>query len=324
MKGPTMSDLRGAVIGAGNMGRHHARIMSQCEGVELVCIVDTDLEAARGLCDQWGGTPLSSVDDLPPVDVALIATPTEYHEAIALELIGRGVSLLIEKPLAESPAAARRIVEASRAAGVTLAVGHVERFNPAVQELKRRLKDPRMISIERLSPFPARIKDSVIYDLTVHDIDLACWLADSELTELNATGSVTLSDKTDVVSTQLKFASSCIATLQTSRITQDKVRRITVSEPERFFKVDMLRQDIEITRSARVENIMEDGRATYTQETIREIPTISGGGEPLRIEQEDFYRAVREGRAPMVTGEDGLRAVELVERIEELAGAPSY
>jgi len=295
--------------------------MSQCEGVELAYVVDTNITAARELCAQWGGEALPSANELTHIDIAIVAVPTHLLEKVALELIDRKVNLLIEKPLADSPQAARRIVEAACEAGVVLAVGHVERFNPAIQELKRRLSKPKMISIERLSPYPARIKDSVVYDLTVHDVDLACWLAESEPVELHAIGTTILSDKTDVASTQIKFANECIATLQTSRITQDKVRRIEVSETERFFKVDMLKQNIEIKRSARVENKMENGRTTYTQETISEIPTIARGGEPLRLEQEDFYHAVRCGGEPMVTGADGLRAVELVDQIEKLTAA---
>jgi len=295
--------------------------MSQCPDVKLAYVVDTNVTTARDLCAQWGGEALSSINELPQIDVAIVAVPTQFHEEIALKLIERGVNLLVEKPLANNPEAARRIVEAAREASVVLAVGHVERFNPAVQELKRRLSKPQMISIERLSPYSPRIKDSVIYDLTVHDIDLACWLAESEPTELHAVGTTILSDKVDVASTQLKFTNGCIATLQTSRITQDKIRRILVSETERFFKVDMLKQDIEIKRSARVENKMEGGRTTYTQETISEIPTITTGGEPLRLEQENFYHAVRSGSLPLVTGADGLRAVELIDQIEKLTAA---
>jgi len=316
-----MDTLRGAVIGSGNMGRHHVRIMSQCEGVELAYVVDTNVTTARELCGQWGGEALPSIDELSPIDIAIVAVPTQFHEEVALALIERKVNLLIEKPLADSPEAARRIVDAAKKAGIVLAVGHVERFNPAIQELKRRLTKPQMISIERLSPYPSRIKDSVVYDLTVHDADLACLLANSEPAEVHAIGAKILSDKVDIASTQIKFTNGCIATLQTSRITQDKVRRIVVSETDRFFKVDMLKQDIEIKRSARVENKTEDGRTTYTQETISELPGIASGGEPLRIEQEDFYHAVRNGSNPMVTGADGLRAVELVDQIEKLTAA---
>jgi len=313
-----MALLSGAVIGSGNMGRHHTRIMSQCSDAELAYVVDTNITAARELCAQWGGKALASVGELPPVDIAVIAVPTQFHEEIALELIANKTHLLIEKPLAASPEAAQRIVDAANNAGVTLAVGHVERFNPAVQELRRRLREPKMISIERLSPYPSHIKDSVIYDLTVHDIDLACWLANSEPEQIHAAGLVVLSDKVDIVSVQIEFESRCIATLQTSRITQDKVRRISVSETERFFKIDMLKQDIEIKRSARVENKTEDGKTTYSQETINEIPTIASGGEPLRLEQEDFYQAVLNNKPPMVTGAEGLRAVRIVEYIENL------
>ncbi len=316
-----MQSLHGAVIGAGNMGRHHARIMSQLEGVNLDYIVDTDATAARDLCAQWGGTPLASINEMPPIDVAIIAVPTHLHEDVAQTLIQRKTHLLIEKPLASSPAAAARIVRAAEDAGIVLAVGHVERFNSALRELKQRLKDPQMISIERLSPFQPRIKDSVIYDLTVHDVDIACWLADSEPCKINAIGSSVLSNKVDVASAQIRFESGCIATLQTSRITQDKVRRILVSEPKRFFATDLLKQTLEIKRSARVENTTEEGRTTYSQETITEIPTLTIGGEPLRLEQEDLYRAIHTQSSPLVSGVDGLRAVEIIDQIERIATA---
>jgi len=316
-----MATLRGAVIGSGNMGRHHVRIMSQSKEAELAYVVDTNITAARDLCAQWGGEALSSIDELPKIDVAVVAVPTQFHKEIALELIRRKVNLLIEKPLADNPKAAQEIVDAANQAGIVLAVGHVERFNPAVQELKQRLDDPKMISIERLSPYQPRIKDSVIYDLTVHDVDLACWLAGSEPIAIQAIGSAVFSNKIDVASAQIKFASGCIATLQTSRITQDKVRRILVSEPERFINVDMLKQDIEIKRSARVENKTEDGHTVYSQETISEIPTITVSGEPLCLEQENLYCAIATKSKPLVTGDEGLRAVELVNQIEKLANA---
>jgi len=315
-----MSRLRGAVFGAGNMGRHHIRIMSQHPDVELVGIVDPDAERAQPLADEWGAPIFASLDDLPEIDVAVIVTPTQYHSEIALPLIEKGVHLLIEKPLAETPEKARRIVDAAKEKGVTLAVGHVERFNPAIKSLASLSTDPKMISIERLSPYTPRIKDSVVYDLTVHDVDLACWLAKGTPVKVVASGTKVFSDTIDAASTIILFDNGCVATIQTSRATHDKVRRITISEPDRYFIADTLRQEVEIKREAEVSYKSNDGDKApmFTQSSVVEIPTLQKGGEPLRLEQDDFYDAVLNNREPLVPGEDALRAVELVEQIEQL------
>jgi len=316
-----MSKLRGAVFGAGNMGRHHIRIMSQHPDVELVGIVDPDIERAQPLADQWGASVYASIDEAPDIDVAIVVTPTQYHAEIALPLIEKGIHLLIEKPLAETPEVAQRIVDAAKEKGVILAVGHVERFNPAIKSLSSLSTDPKLISIERLSPYTPRIKDSVIYDLTVHDVDLACWLAKGNPEKVSASGARVFSDTIDAASTVIRFDNGCIATIQTSRVTQDKVRRITISEPERYFSADTLRQEVEIKREAEVSYRRDDNEITFTQASVVEIPTLQKGGEPLRLEQDDFYDAVLNNRRPLVSGEDGLRAVELVEQIEKLCNA---
>jgi len=292
--------------------------MSQHPDVDLVGIVDPDIERAQALGEQWDAPVFASVDELPDIDVAIIVTPTQYHAEIALPLIEKGVHLLVEKPLAENPETARKIVDAAKEKGVTLAVGHVERFNPAIKSLASLITDPKMISIERLSPYTPRIKDSVVYDLTVHDVDLACWLAGSEPVEVHAVGTKVFSDTTDAATTVIRFANGCVATIQTSRATQDKVRRITISEPERYFSADTLRQEVEIKREAEVSYKHADEDMMFTQASVIEIPTLAKGGEPLRLEQDDLYDAILNEREPLVPGKDGLRAVELVDKIEQL------
>lgn len=312
-----MTKLRGAVFGAGRMGRHHIRIMAQNENVELVGVVDPNVEHAKTVAEPWGAPVFASIDELPEIDLAIVVTPTQFHEELGLALLEKGIHLLIEKPLAHSPKAARRLVDKAAEKGVVLAVGHVERFNPAVSSLKKLVKEPKMILIERLSPYTPRIQDSVVYDLTIHDIDLACWIAGSKPVSVEAVGTKLFSDTTDAASTIIKFENGAIASIQTSRITQDKIRRISVSEEKRFVVADTLHQNIQITRQAEVSYEGEGDSLTYTQASIVEIPMIDRGGEPLVREQEDFYRAIIEGCAPTVSGEEGLRAVELVEQIEE-------
>lgn len=311
-----MERLRAAVIGVGNMGRHHVRILGSMSDVELVGVVDTDIARATPHAKAVGSKVFDAVDSLPEIDFAVIATPTQYHVETALALIERGVNLLIEKPLAENPDDAGLIVERAAEAGVTLATGHVERFNAAVSVVASMVTEPLMISIERLSPYTPRIKDSVVFDLMVHDLDLACWIAGGYPSRIEAIGHPVFSKTMDVTSALLEFPSGCIATLQASRATQDKVRRIAVSEKDRFIIADTVRQDVSVKRETEVEF---EANGMYRQASTIEVPYLDRSGEPLGRELRDVVNAILEGRKPLVTGEDGLRAVELAYEVERAA-----
>jgi len=314
----TNATLRGAVFGAGNMGRHHIRIMNDHPDVELVAIVDPDVDRARQHPCAAQASVCASIDEMPDIDLAIIATPTQYHLETGLSLIERGIHLLIEKPLAGNVKDAKRLVAAAEAADVVLATGHVERFNSAVNMLSRLIDEPLFISIERLSPYTPRIKDSVIFDLTVHDIDLACWLAGGYPSEIAASGAAVFSETIDAASSVLKFPNGCVVTLQTSRITNDKIRRISVSEKDRFLVADTLFQSIEIRRQAEVSYSSKGNELTFEQSSIVESLSIDKGGEPLRKELDDFLHAITTGDSPTVDGRAGLAAVELAHKIETL------
>ena len=311
--------LRGAVFGAGNMGRHHIRIMDQHSDIELVAIVDPNIERAK-LHPSAAHTPVvASLDDIDDkLDIAIVATPTQYHLDLGMTLIARGVNLLIEKPLAGSPEDAQTLVDAARIAGVVLATGHVERFNPAVNTLARFIDQPLFISIERLSPYTPRIADSVVYDLTIHDLDLACWLAGGYPSEIAASGTKVFSDTIDAASTVMKFPNGCVVTLQTSRITNDKVRRISVSEAEHFVVANTLNQTIQIRRQAQVSYERAGGVMTFEQTGVVEELMVNKNIEPLRAELDDFLNAITTGCKPTVDGMAGLNAVKLAFKIEAL------
>lgn len=310
--------LNVAVIGAGNMGRHHIRILGRMSDVRFVGVVDPDTDRARRHAELVGGAVFADLAELPAIDFAVVATPTHEHLATALALIDRGVNLLVEKPLAENPADARRIAEAAADAGVVLAVGHVERFNAAVSVLAALAHDPVMLSFERLSPYTPRIEDSVVFDLMVHDLDLACWIAGACPTRVEAVGTNVFSDSLDVASAVLEFPNGCMASLQASRATQDKVRRISVSERERFLVADSIRQDVSIKRETTVEFDDEMG-GMYRQANVVEVPYLDRSGEPLERELRDVLDAISTGRAPLVDGEAGVRAVELADAVERAA-----
>ncbi len=314
--------LRAAVIGAGNMGRHHIRILGGMTDVELVGVVDPDVVRALAHAQSAGTQVYASIAELPEVDFAVVATPTHTHVDAALELIGRGTGVMIEKPLAATPEEAQRIVDAAEAAGVVLAVGHVERFNAAVSVLGGLAQDPVMVSFERLSPYTPRIADSVVFDLMVHDLDLACWIAGGYPSRIEAAGTMVFSDSYDVASAVLEFPNGCVATLQTSRVTQDKVRRISVSERERFIVADSIRQDVSIKRETSVEFDDESG-GMYRQANVIEVPYLDRSGEPLARELRDVIDAITSGGRPLVDGEAGVNAVRLAYEVERAAGSPA-
>lgn len=311
--------LRAAVIGAGNMGRHHARILNAMPGVELVAVVDPDVEGARARLAAIGAAVVASLADVPEIDLAVIAVPTEAHVEMALDLIARGVHVLVEKPLAGTAEDAQRIVEAAASAGVTLAVGHVERFNPVVRFLRSLPMAPKHIAFERMSPFTPRITSNIISDLMVHDLDLACELAGGVPVRVAGVAVPVFTDMPDIASALLEFESGTIVTLSASRATQDKVRRISISEADRYIVADCLRQDLQIKRETTVE--FSDGEPNlYRQANVVEIPYLDRSGEPLALEMQDFVAAITEKRQPTVTGEHGLRAVRLVEAVEKASG----
>lgn len=316
-----MRNLRAAVVGAGSMGRHHIRLLHAQPDVDLVAVVDSDPAAARMRAAGTSAEVLSSLAELPEIDVAVVATPTHSHAGIANELIARGVHLLVEKPVASTPEESEALAAAARAAGLVLAVGHVERFNPAFALLATLTHDPRMLSFERLSPYTPRIGDSVVMDMMVHDIDLALWILGSYPIRVEAVGCRVFSDTIDVASAILEFPDDRIAVLQSSRATQDKVRRVSVSEPERFIFADSIRQDVSVKRETEVEFLESGGHVSYRQANVVEVPYLDRTGEPLAREIRDFVDAVRDGRDPLATGEAGAAVVRLARQIEAQLGS---
>jgi predicted dehydrogenase len=310
-----MNDVvRVAVIGAGIMGANHARIARQTVGIELVGVVDADRARARAA--GAGGAALSSLDELPAVDLAVVAVPTARHADVALELIERGVHLLVEKPLAGSVADARSIVDAADAAGLILAVGHVERFNPAVIELPRLLEEPQHITAKRVSPYSARISDGVIHDLMIHDIDIVASLAgeDAQVVAISGIARAERSENEDLAVANLVFSTGLTATFETSRLSQQKVRTLEITQRDSVVIADLVRQDVTIHRMSRHEYLSGEG-SRYRQSSVIEIPFLEARGEPLALELVHVAGSVRGGDPPMVSGAQGLRAIEIADDI---------
>ena len=302
--------LRVAVIGVGHLGRHHARILSTLEGVELVAVVDTNAERAAAAAATTGAKALADYREvLDSVDAVSIAVPTELHRDIALPFLQTGVAALVEKPIARSLAEADDLVAAARASGAVLAVGHTERYNPAVAAVLPLVTSPRFIEVHRLGAFPDRSLDiDVVFDLMIHDLDIVLALVQSDVASIEAVGVPVLTSKYDIANARLRFASGCIANVTASRISKERVRKIRFFQPDAYISIDYAAQEVEGWRLVR-----RDGTR----------PSIEGGAlpverdEPLRREIADFVRAVRTGTSPLVDGAAGRRALELATRVAE-------
>jgi predicted dehydrogenase len=302
--------LRVAVIGVGHLGKHHARLLAAIGGAQLTAVVDTNLERAVAAAGASGARALADHRELfGLVDAVTVAVPTELHQAIALPFLERGIAVLVEKPITRTVAEAATLIAAAASSGATLAVGHTERYNPAVAAVLPLVSTPRFIEVHRLGVFPDRSLDiDVVFDLMIHDLDIILALVRSEVTAIEAVGVPVLTDKFDIANARLRFATGCIANVTASRISRERVRKIRFFQPDAYISIDYAEQEVEGYRLKR-----RDGQR----------PEIQGGKlpvtreEPLKRELEDFVRAVREKRGPLVSGEDGLRALSLAQAIAE-------
>lgn len=300
--------LRVAVIGVGHLGRHHARIFASLPGAALVGVVDINETRAREIAAQHGTAAFTRAEAmLGRVDAVSVAVPTESHLAVARPFLERGIATLVEKPLARSVGEAKALLEAAARGGAVLAAGHTERYNPAVQAALPLVTTPQFVEVHRLGVFPERSLDiDVVFDLMIHDLDVVAALVRSPVASLEAVGVPVLTPRVDIANARLRFESGCIANITASRISRDRVRKIRFFQPDAYISIDYAAKEVEAYRLAR-----RDG----------ERPAIEGGKlsvpqeEPLALELADFIAAAREKRQPMVTGEDGLRAVVLAEQI---------
>jgi predicted dehydrogenase len=302
--------LRVGVVGVGHLGRHHARILSSLPGAALVAAVDLEKERAQAAV---AGTTAEALTDYRALfdraDAVTIAVPTVDHLRVASAFLERGIHVLVEKPMTASLAEADEMLRVAERSGAILAVGHTERFNSAVEAALAALTHPRFIEIHRLSGFPERSLDiDVVFDVMIHDLDLILAIDPSEVVAVEAVGVPVLTPRIDIANARVKFASGCIANLTASRISRDKVRKIRCFQPDMYVSVDSGAQELDVWRLRH----QPEGR-----------PAIEGGavpvpnGEPLAKEIADFVEAVRDGRAPRVTGEAGRRALALAARVAD-------
>lgn len=315
--------IRVGVIGVGNMGQHHARILSLLKDVQLIGISDVNIE--RGL-DTAGKYRVRFFEDyhelLPHVHAVCIAVPTRLHHKVGMDCLNAGVNVLVEKPIAASIAEAESLVNKAAESDCILQVGHIERFNPAFQELSKVLKTEELLAIEahRMSPYSDRANDvSVVLDLMIHDIDLLLELAQSPITRVTASGSRAAdSGYLDYVTSTLGFANGMVATLTASKVTHRKIRRIAAHCKNSLTEADFLNHEILIHRQTTADCMTDYGQVLYRQDGLIE-KVYTSNIEPLNAELEHFVNCVRGGEQPSVGGEQALKALKLASIIEEMA-----
>ncbi len=335
-----MKPLRYLVVGVGALGRHHARIAQSLDGVELVAVAEPDSKQGKMVADdlgtRWVGDYRQVIDS---VDAASIVVPTTLHRRITAEFIDRGIAVLVEKPLARNAQEGRALVAAAESTGTSLQVGHIERFNPAFQELAARVTAPKYMRAERFSPYAFRSMDiSAVHDLMIHDIDLVLTLASSPVVAVDAFGMCVLGGHTDVVQARLKFANGCVADLAANRVNPDFRRTLQVWSAGGCVTADL--QTREVTHHRPSDRLLRgDLPHTLALQPGADIPALKAAvfGEFIETETpaiEDcdqltaeighFVECVRTGRTPRIDGRAGLAALEVAEQITDCVASHAW
>ena len=299
--------IKAGVAGAGVMGRNHARVLAEVQGVDLTTIFDPDSVTGQGVADLYGANAVTTAEAFVDagLDCAVVATPNRFHADLGVALLEKGVHVLVEKPIAPTVADAQRMIDAAKANDRVLMVGHVERFNPAVETVRRAIADEDVISIQvtRVGPFPPRMGEvGVVIDLAVHDIDIIRHLTGSEITEVQPQLARTRAEREDTALLQFRLENGVIAHITTNWLTPYKTRTLQVATRGKFVVADLITRQV-------TEYFGQQADGSYSTRMLNSWPA-----EPLKKELEAFVHAIRTGEPPAVTGQDGLKNLEVALR----------
>jgi predicted dehydrogenase len=301
-----VGSVRVGVIGVGHLGMHHARVYTEILDAQLVGIADSCEERAHAIAEPFGVpcfTDINALIEHTHPDALSIVVPTSAHYEVAKRAMEQGMNVLIEKPVTTSVSEAESLLKLASKRNLILQVGHIERFNSAVQHVRQFVKDPYFIQTRRMGPFSPRISDvGVVLDLMIHDIDIVLSMVNSELVSISSVGSCIKTDHEDIASAQLSFANGTIAQVLVSRVSEKRQRTMEITEPERYITVNYETQDVSIQRCVR-----QNGGNTVE---VIEHPVFPKT-EPLKMELQHFISCVRDGKQPMVGIKDGKRALEV-------------
>jgi predicted dehydrogenase len=308
-----MPQTRLAVIGAGQFGKNHCRVIRESERAELVAVVDIDPERAGEAAGAFGAQPFTDCREIVGrVDGAILATPTSVHREIGCALLEAGIDVLVEKPIAPDLSAAASLVAAAERFGRILQVGHLERFNPAVLELERRATLPLFFEIHRMNLYSPRSLDvDVVLDLMIHDVDIVLSLTRAEPTEIRAAGISIRSSKVDIANVRLQFPNGCVANLTASRISTERVRKLRLFQPHQYLSLDYDRQALAVFSVTAPPGGEE--QIGFEQAAVQKM-------EPLKLQLEAFLDSVETRRIPKCSGPAARRslgaALAILDKIE--------
>ncbi len=314
-----MQKTRAGVVGVGQMGQYHVGIYSELHDVELVGVADTDRQRGAYVAGKYGIPLYTDYHDLlGKADVVSIAVPTSLHYSVAKTFLEAGVHVLLEKPIAHTMEEATELFRIADTHGVALHVGHVERFNGAIQELKNIVHEPWFIESRRLGPFVPRIKeDGVILDVMIHDIDIILNLVESPITRLYALGKSINSDREDLANVQICFQNGCIANILASRSTEIKIRTMAITQRDAYIILDYTDQDIRVHRQASSEHVVTRGALRYRQESLIERIFVHKEN-PLKLEIQHLLDCVSRRATRVVSVEKELRSLQVALQILDI------
>jgi len=312
-----MSRIRTAVVGVGYLGRFHAQKHASLGDAELVAVCDRDPETAEQVAGDLGVTAVTDPEALlGHIDAVSIAVPTEDHYPVTRLFLENGVHTLVEKPITTTVEQAAELSALARSRSLVLQVGHLERFNAAFREVGERLRAPLFVESHRIAPFKPRGTDvSVVLDLMIHDIDIILSLVHSPVERVDANGVAVLSDAIDIANARLQFESGCVANITASRVSTKTERKIRFFEHDAYLVVDFQERKLSMHRK-------QDGEVDDGVPRIASAERVFDGDDALMAETEAFVRAVRDRAEPLVTGEDGHRALAVASRIGALITQP--
>ena len=302
-----MNKLRAGVIGVGYLGNFHAQKYAELEDIELVGVADASMERAEEIAKELSTEAFQDYSELISlVDLVSIVVPTDLHHSIARECLNSDVHVLLEKPITVTVEEAEELIKLANERKRVFQVGHLERFNPAIMALDGKLNNPMYVESHRLAPFKIRGTDvNVIMDLMIHDIDIILNLVQSEIKSVSAVGVPVLSADVDIANARLEFANGCVANVTASRVSREGVRKLRVFQPDAYFSIDY--NDREITMANKKSDELDE----------QGVPVISVEKETfeqadaLMSEIKAFIDSIRTGKPPVVSGEDGKRALEI-------------
>ena len=298
--------LRTAVIGAGHLGREHARVYASSENAKLIAVCDINEKAGREVAERHGAGFVSDYRELlQQVDAVSVATPTVNHHEVTCAFLEAGIHVLVEKPIARTLAEADEMIRIAEAKDLVLNVGHIERFNPAFRALQKKVARPRFFEAHRMGIFTPRSLDiDVVMDLMVHELDIIASLVGREVIKIEAVGIPILTQKIDLANARLEFADGCVANITASRVSGERLRKLRVFQPNEYYSLDYSEQQVAMCR-------------LLPPKSPGMLPEIAAGSldvikhEPLLAEIEEFVSEVRKGKASGVTGAEGRRALAL-------------